>query len=100
MYFRPGDNTRLAGKMQMHERLRFDSEGRAMLYVFSTCRDFIRTVPALPYSAVRPEDIDTDAEDHAYDEARYFLMATPVPARVLPRERAAGYDPFTENRRE
>lgn len=99
VYFRPGDNTRLAGKMQMHERLRFDGEGRAMLYVFSTCRDFIRTVPALPYSAATPEDIDTDAEDHAYDEARYFLMAMPSPGRAAPRGRAMEYDPFEENRR-
>ena len=31
-----------------------------MLYVFSTCRHFIRTVPALVYDEKDVEDIDTD----------------------------------------
>ena len=81
VFFRKGDNTRLAGKMQLHERLRFDSEGKPGIYVFTTCRDWLRTVPNLPYSQTKPEDIDTDAEDHAYDETRYFLMAHPVTPR-------------------
>jgi len=62
--FRPGDNARIAGKMQLHERLRFDSEGKPMLYLFRTCTDWIRTVPSLPYSATKVEDVDTNAEDH------------------------------------
>ena len=33
--FIKGDNTRLAGKMQIHNRLRFDKEdGRPMVYIF------------------------------------------------------------------
>ncbi|MFR2151029.1 MAG: hypothetical protein ACLS7Z_11250 [Christensenellales bacterium] len=68
-----GDNTRLPGKMQLHERLKFDEEGRPMLYVFENCRDFRRTIPALVYDARKPEDIDTAGEDHIYDETRYFL---------------------------
>ena len=75
--FRKGDNARLAGKMQLHGRLRFDPEGRPGLYVFDCCRQFIRTVPALAYDAARVEDVDTDAEDHVYDETRYFLMSKP-----------------------
>jgi len=35
--------------------------------VFSTCKDFIRTVPALQHDQARPEDVDTDGEDHAGD---------------------------------
>ena len=64
VFFRKGDNTRLAGKMQLHERLRFDETDRPKLYVFNTCVDWIRTVPNLPYSQTKPEDIDTNAEDH------------------------------------
>ena len=79
--FRRGDNARLAGKMQLHGRLRFDEEGRPGLYVFDCCRQFIRTVPALAYDANRTEDVDTAAEDHAYDETRYFLMSRPYGAR-------------------
>lgn len=79
VYFRKGDNTRLAGKMQFHERLRFDEDGRPKMQVFRTCRQFIRTIPALPYDLRKAEDVDSDSEDHIYDEARYFLMARPVP---------------------
>ena len=85
--FRKGDNTRLPGKMQLHERLKFDSDGRPMLYVFENCRDFIRTIPTLVYDARRPEDIDSAGEDHIYDETRYFLMSRPIAPRVNERRR-------------
>jgi intein/homing endonuclease len=35
-----------------------------MMYIFSTCEDFIRTVPLLQYDGSKPEDVDTDGEDH------------------------------------
>ena len=82
VFFIPGDNQRLAGKAQMHNRLAFDENGIPMLYVFSTCKEFIRTVPSLVYSQIRVEDVDTDGEDHAYDAARYFLMARPIGMQV------------------
>jgi len=94
VFFRPGDNTRLAGKMELHERLRFDETGKARLYVFSSCRDFIRTLPALPYSSHAVEDVDTAAEDHIYDETRYFCMARPVCAPKPKKNRSTAYDPF------
>lgn len=82
--FRKGDNTRMDGKMQLHERLKFDEDGRPMLYVFDTCKDFIRTIPALAYDARKVEDIDTAGEDHIYDETRYFLMSRPIaPRRII-----------------
>lgn len=74
VYFLPGENARISGKMAVHDRLKFDGEGRCGLYVFETCRDFIRTVPALEYDQYRPEDINTQGEDHIYDAMRYFLM--------------------------
>ena len=66
--------------MQLHGRLTFDQEGRSGLYVFDTCRAFLRTVPALCYDMSRCEDVDTSAEDHVYDETRYFLMHRPIRA--------------------
>ena len=96
VYFIPGDNTRLAGKIQCHERLKFDEEGRPRVQVFTTCPDFIRTIPALPYSLTKVEDIDTDAEDHVYDEWRYFFMERPVPVRVEKKYEPIPYDPFRE----
>ena len=78
VYFEKGKNDRLSGKMQMHYRLAFDVEGKAMMYVFSTCRHFIRTLPLLVYDGVNVEDIDTTQEDHDYDAARYFFMENPI----------------------
>ena len=78
LHWRPGDHTRLAGKMQFHYRLAFDGEGRPMFQVFSTCRHFIRTIPNLVYDESNVEDIDTRQEDHIYDECRYVLMEHPI----------------------
>ena len=95
--FQKGDNTRLPGKMQLHERLKFGEDGRPMLYVFETCRDFIRTIPALVYDKKKPEDIDTSGEDHIYDETRYFLMSRPIAPRAqAPRKKPGGFDPLGE----
>lgn len=94
IYFNRGDNTRIAGKMQLHNRLEFGSDGRPMLYVFSTCRDFIRTIPALSYSETRVEDVDTQGEDHIYDATRYFLMTHPVGEKPKPEKKISTYDPL------
>jgi hypothetical protein len=67
--------------MQFHYRFAFDSEGIPMLYIFKSCKNFIRTIPALNYSQSNVEDIDTSAEDHIYDECRYVLMHIPIKAR-------------------
>lgn len=87
--FRPADNTRVAGRGamggwdQVRARLVGDAEGRAMMVVFSTCRDTIRTLPVLQHDPLRPEDLDTDTEDHAADDVRYACMSRPwvAPAR-------------------
>jgi hypothetical protein len=59
-----------------------------MMYVFSNCKAFIRTIPLLLYDEHKPEDLDTDGEDHVADEARYFLMSRPIKprARSMPDE--------------
>lgn len=80
VYFEKGDHKRLPGKMQVHKRLAFDENGYPMLYVFDTCREFLRTFPNLVYDKNRPEDIDTNCEDHDYDAMRYFLMRNPLPS--------------------
>jgi hypothetical protein len=82
IHWTPGDNTRIPGKMQYHYRLAFDENGECMFQVFNTCKHFIRTIPMLVYSEKKPEDIDTDMEDHIYDECRYVLMERPIAPRV------------------
>lgn len=90
--FRPADNKRVSrngamgGWDEMRQRL-VGHDGVPMLYVFSTCKDFIRTVPALPHDPDRPEDIDTSAEDHVADEARYACMSRPWVRTKEPSER-------------
>lgn len=74
--FRPADNSRIAGWTQARDRL-IGLDGAPMLYAFATATDFIRTVPALQHDNIRPEDVDSDAEDHDGDAMRYAVMARP-----------------------
>jgi hypothetical protein len=81
--FRRADNARVPGRGamggwdQMRARLVGDDEGRAMVVCFSTCTDSIRTIPVLQHDTSRPEDLDTDGEDHAADDWRYGCMSRP-----------------------
>ena len=82
VYWDKGDNSRIAGKQQVHNRLSFDGDGRPSLYIFNTCRHFLRTFPALIYDSVDVEDVNTACEDHIYDELRYICMEHPVNRRA------------------
>jgi hypothetical protein len=97
IHFKPADNKRIgrAGAMggwdEMRQRIRGNA-GVPMLYVFDTCRDFLRTIPTLQHDPMRAEDLDTNSEDHIADEARYACMSRPwVPpapaAKKPPRDR-------------
>lgn len=94
VYFERGDHARIDGKMQVHHRLAFDEDGVPMLYVFNTCKHFIRTVPNLVYDETDVEDVDTDGEDHAYDMLRYVCMRNPIAPRQYKREKIPAYDPL------
>jgi hypothetical protein len=80
--FRLADNKRvprhgaMGGWDQLRARL-VGEDGRPMMYFFSTCRDSIRTLPALQHDQNKPEDVDTESEDHAPDEIRYACMSRP-----------------------
>ncbi len=54
------------------------------LWVFNTCRQFIRTVPLLPRDEKKPDDVDTHAEDHIGDETRYRVLALSREAKRAP----------------
>lgn len=83
--FRGADKSRPQGWDQMRARLHGDLDGNPMLVVFNTCGDFMRTVPALQHDPIKPEDLDTDGEDHIADETRYGCMSRPW-ARPTPQE--------------
>ena len=95
VFFEKGDNSRMDGKMQVHHRLSFDDGGHPMLYVFNTCRHFVRTVPNLVYDESDVEDIDTDGEDHIYDELRYVCMENPIAPRPRKAPQLVMYDPLS-----
>ncbi len=84
--WRPSDRTsgsRKSGKAELHRRLRIfedphTGEPTAKIKFFKTCRNLIRTVPALPLDKNDMEDIDTRGEDHCYDALRYGIMSRPM----------------------
>lgn len=94
VYFTRGNNDRINGWMQVHYRLHFDEEGYPMMYVFDTCKAFIRTIPLLCYDEHMPEDLDTDGEDHVADETRYFCMMNPLAAPKSRAPKVKAYDPL------
>lgn len=73
--FIPADNSRLTGWDQVRSRLK--GEEVPMLFVFATCTNLIRTLPALQHDENKPEDVDTDGEDHVGDALRYGAMSRP-----------------------
>lgn len=57
----------------MHNVLADSWDGKPTMQVLENCRNFIRTLPALPYDDSKPEEIDSNSEDHAFDSVTYAL---------------------------
>lgn len=75
--WRRGNNDRINGWGIMREYIRpfkLDGETTSKLIFFETCKEAIRTIPALVYDSNKIEDVDTNSEDHAGDAVRYGLM--------------------------
>jgi hypothetical protein len=87
----PGDPSRALKYRQFHEHLKvpYDDEGKVngipMIQIYSDCSHFIRTIPALILDEHNIEDVETDAEDHVYDEACHVMMNRPVRAEKTSR---------------
>ena len=73
--FIPASNRRVDGWNLMQQYLHYDTTKEPKLRYFNTCFDSIRTIPTLIHDDIKPEDLDTDGEDHAADPDRYFLMS-------------------------
>jgi phage terminase large subunit len=58
----------------MHQLLAIADDGEPYLQYLKVCPNNIRTIPDLPYSETRPEEISDRAEDHAFDSSTYGLM--------------------------
>ena len=76
---RQADKERVAGWSRLREWLRAAPDGKPWLTVSPECSYVIRTIPSLVSKDTKPEDVDTDGEDHAADALRYFVMARPAP---------------------
>jgi hypothetical protein len=85
LVLRPGDPSRSLKLRQFHQRLLVPTDdktqqvnGVPMMQVYDSCIHFIRTIPNIVVNPNNPEDIDTDGEDHCYDEAALLCMARPM----------------------
>ena len=96
IWFEKGINDRIAGWMQVHERLKFDEDGKAMMYFFSNCKAIIRCMPLMMYDKYKVEDLDTTLEDHCLDECRYFCMMRPIAPRMIKENTIPEYDPLNQ----
>lgn len=76
----PGPNGAMTAKLQI-------VEGR--------CPNLVRTLPQLVHDEARPEDVNTDAEDHAPDSLRYGLMSRPAPKPIPAVNAPSDFDAIT-----
>ena len=85
--WRPSDRSpksRINGKLEIHKRLMI-TDKEPGIRVFKTCKNLVRTLSTLPLDKSNQEDVDTHAEDHAYDALRYGCMSRPTHPRYAAR---------------
>ena len=78
VYWLPSDKSsgsRAVGLQLFRERLENSKKDEGPgIYFFRTCRASIQTIPCLPRDTKKLDDVDTTAEDHAYDMTRYRIL--------------------------
>ena len=70
---RAGRNHRKHRKDLLHRFLSIAPDGKPWLQVMDNCRILADQIPSLPIDPNRPDDVDTRAEDHAYDALTHAL---------------------------
>lgn len=84
--------SRIIGLELMRTRLKESSkdypEGPS-LYFMDCCLTSVEILPVLPRDPLKVEDVDTKAEDHAYDMIRYRVLATVKEAMSIKMKRAS-----------
>lgn len=63
----------------LHDMLAISDDGTPQLQFHTNCANNIATIPNLPYSQNRPEEIDDKADDHDFDSTTYALMVIDDP---------------------
>ena len=85
LYLIKADPSRDLKLRQFRERVRVPKDGTSpMMLVAESCAQWWRTITTLPMDPKHIEEVDTNAEDHIYDEAAQVCMARPL-ALVQPR---------------
>lgn len=89
------DNDRIQGKLQVHKRLKIEevidtktgeiTQEHPNFYAFNDQKHFWRCMMQMREDPRNPEDVDTDQEDHIYDEVRYAFMARPIRPKKVSR---------------
>jgi hypothetical protein len=74
---RRSDNDRFNGWMRVHDMLRPMNGDRPWLTVDPSCKYLIRTMVEAVADPNKPDDVDTDCDDHALDALRYGAMSRP-----------------------
>lgn len=75
-----GPGSRIAKWNLVRQALHFEKDEQGnitrlpKMRVFSTCVNGIRTIPAMVHDKLKPEDLDTDAEDHWCDALACFYQ--------------------------
>lgn len=83
------DNARVAGWMQVHERLKVieDADGgkTARIKIFATCRNLIRCISTIKADEDNCNDCATEPHEltHLCDSLRYFCVSRPIAAREI-----------------
>jgi hypothetical protein len=69
--------SRINGMQMVRDRLEASVSGEGPgLYFTAACSASITLLPTLPRDELKPDDVDTDAEDHIYDDIRYRVLAS------------------------
>jgi hypothetical protein len=67
--------SRIVGMQLFRDRLEASTRGEGKgIYFMRNCRASIATIPTLPRDEKKPDDVDTEAEDHPYDMTRYRML--------------------------
>lgn len=83
----PVAHSRIPTKAMVHWLLGVAQDGLPRIQFTSNCHNMIRTLPMLQYDKHKPDDVETDSEDHPYDDLRSFasMVANPL-VRHKPKE--------------
>ncbi len=97
LHVQRGTRDRISGKARVHDYLTIAPDGKGWLIIFEDkCPHLVRTLPEMVLDDANPEDVDTNQEDHAYDDLRYFLMSLPAMKHSTEEEGRTDVDPASQ----